>query len=465
MPIHTQRELARKKSQSSDISRRRSESTPDTLLDNFHSGLDIIEDERCHCSGFHSHRRRNTVCCEHPWSMRSRSGVRKKSSTNAWTTVDSTKRDALSRGQHQHHACHLCGRDASPSFPAERLESPVCRHAREDAHEHCNCNFVDRPDKGRDNPFVRVVNKKANTVSDSHNKHFSWKFKKKHPSPQSNLQKHRLVNTELRVTDPEDNYARETRDKHKIGGFGKYSSRSDYEEFEDDDSEIVGRWDNLNENRRQKECDCEESSDTTHAPSTCCSRKYRRCHTHRRMKPTIRTRIDKLAGPSICNHSSHVMKGTHMKSTHHGCSLTDTTYSLTTLLSDEDDVEDEGIFEKDMSDHQKSLMMKSLCEFWRENRLCDVILRVGGQDIPAHRLALAAVSNSFARRYCGEKYGIAPIRIEVPNTSPSGVREVLRFVYTGNLSITCENVHEVVGAAAFLQIRHIIDQCRQVRMT
>jgi hypothetical protein len=54
-----------------------------------------------------------------------------------------------------------------------------------------------------------------------------------------------------------------------------------------------------------------------------------------------------------------------------------------------------------------SLLMTNLSDMWRRHRLCDVILRSNGQEVAAHKLALAAFSEPFARRYCeGDKRSV-----------------------------------------------------------
>ena len=109
-----------------------------------------------------------------------------------------------------------------------------------------------------------------------------------------------------------------------------------------------------------------------------------------------------------------------------------------------------------------SLLMTNLSDMWRRHRLCDVILRSNGQEIAAHKLALAAFSDTFARRYCEGEGRESLVLITVPDTSVGGIQEVLRFVYTGDIRITSDNVAHVLAAATFLHIDVIVNMCKQV---
>ena len=112
---------------------------------------------------------------------------------------------------------------------------------------------------------------------------------------------------------------------------------------------------------------------------------------------------------------------------------------------------------------RSSLLMMNLSDMWRRRRLCDVILRSNGQEIAAHKLALAAFSDTFARRYCeGEGLREMPAVVDIPDTSAGGIQEVLRFVYTGDIRITSDNVAHVLAAAAFLHINLIVNMCKEV---
>ncbi|KAK7103055.1 hypothetical protein V1264_021184 [Littorina saxatilis] len=132
--------------------------------------------------------------------------------------------------------------------------------------------------------------------------------------------------------------------------------------------------------------------------------------------------------------------------------------------ADADEEESESVDDDVEPTRRDSLLMTHLTAMWRRHRLCDVILRSEGQKIAAHKLALAAFSETFARRYCeGESAELSQVVvIDVPDSSAGGIQEVLRFVYTGVIRITPDNLAHVLAAAAFLHINEIVNMCKQM---
>ena len=94
-----------------------------------------------------------------------------------------------------------------------------------------------------------------------------------------------------------------------------------------------------------------------------------------------------------------------------------------------------------------------------QQKLCDVILRVGERKIHAHRSILAANSAYFLAMFTNEMRESEQDVIEMKDLNPSILSSLVDFTYTGDIKITVENVQEVLSAASLLQIKHVQDIC------
>jgi len=89
----------------------------------------------------------------------------------------------------------------------------------------------------------------------------------------------------------------------------------------------------------------------------------------------------------------------------------------------------------------------------RENgSFCDVTVAIKGKEFKAHRVVLAAASPFFLSllesdmRESNERL----IRIELEEATASVMEDVLKYVYTGNVSVTEESGHNLIATADYL---------------
>lgn len=132
------------------------------------------------------------------------------------------------------------------------------------------------------------------------------------------------------------------------------------------------------------------------------------------------------------------------------------------VVSSDNEGEEENRTGNVSSHNSAGLLAANLCDMWRRDRLCDAVLHAGGQEFPVHCLVLAAFSNTFASRYCESGTREAPLQLHLQDTTPDGLQQVLRFVYTGDISITPDNIRDVLGAASSLHINHVLALCKTV---
>lgn len=91
--------------------------------------------------------------------------------------------------------------------------------------------------------------------------------------------------------------------------------------------------------------------------------------------------------------------------------------------------------------------------------LCDVILVIGDDELPAHKGVLAANSKYFLAMFTAEMAERTMEKIRIFGISTSAMKQVLDFIYTGVVNVTEENVRELLGASSFLLIQKVQKVC------
>ena len=88
----------------------------------------------------------------------------------------------------------------------------------------------------------------------------------------------------------------------------------------------------------------------------------------------------------------------------------------------------------------------------RNESFCDVKVVVNDEEFAAHRAVLAAASPFFLSLLISDMRESKEhlIRIELKEATVSVMEDVLQYVYTGNVSVTEENAHNLVATADYL---------------
>ena len=107
----------------------------------------------------------------------------------------------------------------------------------------------------------------------------------------------------------------------------------------------------------------------------------------------------------------------------------------------------------DPSQHRQELIER-LDTLRRNESFCDVTVAVKGKEFKAHKPVLAAVSPFFLSllesdmRESNEQL----IRIEFEEATAAVMEDVLKYIYTGNVSVTEESGHNLIATADYLLI-------------
>ena len=105
----------------------------------------------------------------------------------------------------------------------------------------------------------------------------------------------------------------------------------------------------------------------------------------------------------------------------------------------------------DPSQHRQELTER-LDSLTRLDSFCDVTIAVKSKEFKAHKVVLAAASSFFLSllesnmRESNEQL----IRIELEEATASVMEDVLKYVYTGNVSVTVESSHNLIVTADYL---------------
>ncbi|XP_004591671.2 zinc finger and BTB domain-containing protein 8A [Ochotona princeps] len=114
----------------------------------------------------------------------------------------------------------------------------------------------------------------------------------------------------------------------------------------------------------------------------------------------------------------------------------------------------------EISSHQSHLLQQ-LNEQRRQDVFCDCNILVEGKVFKAHRNVLFASSGYFKMLLSqNSKETSQPTTATFQAFSPDTFTVILDFVYSGRLSLTGQNVIEVMSAASFLQMTDVISVCK-----
>lgn len=94
-----------------------------------------------------------------------------------------------------------------------------------------------------------------------------------------------------------------------------------------------------------------------------------------------------------------------------------------------------------------------------KEKLCDVILRVGGRDIMTHRAVLAACSPYFYAMFAGELVESRAKVVPMQDIHPDIMENLVEFAYTGRVNITVDNVQAMLATTCLIQFNEVADLC------
>lgn len=93
--------------------------------------------------------------------------------------------------------------------------------------------------------------------------------------------------------------------------------------------------------------------------------------------------------------------------------------------------------------------------------LCDVILEVDGERVPAHRVVLASLSAYFRAMFTGELAESKQKLVVINGIDKSSLKRLVEYAYTASVEISEENVQSILPAASVLQFEEVKQACSE----
>ncbi|KAK0066430.1 kelch-like protein 36 [Biomphalaria pfeifferi] len=94
-----------------------------------------------------------------------------------------------------------------------------------------------------------------------------------------------------------------------------------------------------------------------------------------------------------------------------------------------------------------------------ENELCDFKVLAQGRVFEVHRALLAATSDYFRVMFKGVMAESRQDTVDLKGVSADGLQQVIDFIYSGEMTLSGENLTEVINTASHLQVASAIDVC------
>ncbi|XP_078701255.1 kelch-like protein 9 isoform X1 [Branchiostoma floridae x Branchiostoma belcheri] len=104
-------------------------------------------------------------------------------------------------------------------------------------------------------------------------------------------------------------------------------------------------------------------------------------------------------------------------------------------------------------------ILKHINQFRNDGFMYDATLICGKEQIPTHKIMLAALSDYFLAMFSAGMRETSSQVIEVGGIEGKLLRKVVDFVYTSDLELTTENVQEILHVGSYLQSSLIVEPC------
>ena len=107
-------------------------------------------------------------------------------------------------------------------------------------------------------------------------------------------------------------------------------------------------------------------------------------------------------------------------------------------------------------------VLQGMTALWNQEALFDyTVVTSDGKQFKAHRAFLASVSDYFKAMLCGSMLESAKDYVELKGIDSCGFGPLLKFVYTGYMTLNEGTVQDVLSAASHLQIDSAVMLCAQ----
>ncbi|XP_034024966.1 zinc finger and BTB domain-containing protein 44 isoform X2 [Thalassophryne amazonica] len=117
-------------------------------------------------------------------------------------------------------------------------------------------------------------------------------------------------------------------------------------------------------------------------------------------------------------------------------------------------------FTHNSSSHSQE-MLEKLNALRNEGHLCDVTIRVQDKLFLAHKVVLACCSEFFRSKLLSRPEEEDKFVLDLHHVTVSGFAPLLEYAYTSTLSISTENIIDVLAAASYMQMFAVASTCSE----
>ena len=94
-----------------------------------------------------------------------------------------------------------------------------------------------------------------------------------------------------------------------------------------------------------------------------------------------------------------------------------------------------------------------------QHELCDVVVRLEGQEFHAHKVILIACCPYFEAMFLSGMSETRQRIVDLQGVHPDAFHAILRFFYTGSVTINKDNVQTILSAASIFQLEDLKRAC------
>ena len=100
-----------------------------------------------------------------------------------------------------------------------------------------------------------------------------------------------------------------------------------------------------------------------------------------------------------------------------------------------------------------------LGQFYRAEKLCDVVIQAGDRKVKCHRVVLSSCSPYFRGMFTNEMVESSLDTVAIQGLSEDAVVLLINFIYTRKITINIDNIEALLTAAAVFQLDLVVHAC------
>ncbi|TRY57440.1 hypothetical protein DNTS_031427 [Danionella cerebrum] len=108
-----------------------------------------------------------------------------------------------------------------------------------------------------------------------------------------------------------------------------------------------------------------------------------------------------------------------------------------------------------------NILLRGLSALRDQGHLLDVVLTVDNEHFEVHKAVLAACSDYFRAMFTGGMKESNQTTVELMGLSARGLKHIIDFAYSSEVTLDLDCIQDVLGAAVFLQMVPVVELCEE----